>query len=200
MNKLKDVPYYIDDNFVPLEIQNKLEFNILNDEQDFPWYYSSTTVHKTYDGYNPKNHTTTEKEHFTHAFINDGENNSDKKHYVKDLVNLLPPKDELYRVKANLMLQDKGGNPDLYNTPHYDYMWEKDGERYQKDFYVGLYYVLDSDGDTFLFDENDKIMARVPPKKGRILFMRGDVLHASRHPINYEKRLVINMDIIKNDT
>ena len=112
----------------------------------------------------------------------------------------MPPKDELYRVKANLMLQDKGGNPDLYNTPHYDYMWEKDGERYQKDFYVGLYYVLDSDGDTFLFDENDKIMARVPPKKGRILFMRGDVLHASRHPINYEKRLVINMDIIKNDT
>ena len=73
MNKLKDVPYYIDDNFVPLEIQNKLEFNILNDEQDFPWYYSSTTVHETYDGYNPKNHTTTEKEHFTHGFINDGE-------------------------------------------------------------------------------------------------------------------------------
>ena len=46
MNKLKDVPYYVDDNFVPLEIQNQIEFNILNDEQDFPWYYSSTTVYK----------------------------------------------------------------------------------------------------------------------------------------------------------
>ena len=45
MNKLKDVPYYIDDNFVPLEIQNKLEFSILNDEQDFPWYYNEDVVY-----------------------------------------------------------------------------------------------------------------------------------------------------------
>ena len=195
MNKLKDVPYYVDDNFVPLEIQNQIEFNILNDEQDFPWYYSSTTVYKNnqYDGYNPENHTITEKEHFTHGFINDGEFNSNKKHYIKDLVKFLPPKDELYRVKANLMLQDKGGNPNLYNPPHYDY-------ENIKNFYVALYYVLDSDGDTFLFDENEKIMARVSPKKGRMLFMRGDILHASRHPINFERRLVINMDIIKNVT
>ena len=45
-----------------------------------------------------------------------------------------------------------------------------------------------------------KMMARVSPKKGRMLFMRGDILHASRHPINFERRLVINMDIIKNVT
>ena len=195
MNKLKDVPYYIDDNFVPLEIQDKLEKDLIGQEHDFPWYYLASTVSKNYDSYNKENHKITEKEHFYHAFVNDGEYNSDFKNVVKDLVSLLPSQDRLYRVKANLMLQDKGGNPDLYNTPHYDFEWEKDGEKYQKDFYVGLYYVIDSDGDTFLFDKNDKIMKRIPPKKGRMLFMRGDVLHASRHPINFDRRLVINMDI-----
>jgi len=195
MNKLKDVPYYIDDNFVPLEIQDKLEKDLIGQEHDFPWYYLASTVSKNYDSYNKENHKITEKEHFYHAFVNDGEYNSDFKNVVKDLVSLLPSQDRLYRVKANLMLQDKGGNPDLYNTPHYDFEWEKDGEKYQKDFYVGLYYVIDSDGDTFLFDKNDKIMERIPPKKGRMLFMRGDVLHASRHPINFDRRLVINMDI-----
>jgi hypothetical protein len=195
MNKLKDVPYYIDDNFVPLEIQDKLEKDLIGQEHDFPWYYLASTVSKNYDSYNKENHKITEKEHFYHAFVNDGEYNSDFKNVVKDLVSLLPSQDRLYRVKANLMLQDKGGNPDLYNTPHYDFEWEKDGAKYQKDFYVGLYYVIDSDGDTFLFDKNDKIMERIPPKKGRMLFMRGDVLHASRHPINFDRRLVINMDI-----
>ena len=195
MNKLKDVPYYIDDNFVPLEIQDKLEKDLIGQEHHFPWYYLASTVSKNYDSYNKGNHKITEKEHFYHAFVNDGEYNSDFKNVVKDLVSLLPPQDRLFRVKANLMLQDKGGNPDLYNTPHYDFEWEKDGVKYQKDFYVGLYYVIDSDGDTFLFDKNDKIMERIPPKKGRMLFMRGDVLHASRHPINFNRRLVINMDI-----
>lgn len=200
MNRLKNEPYYIDDNFVPLQIQDKLIEDILNQEQEFPWYFSKNTVDEDYKGYNKNNHTVMEKEHFCHGFVVDGKYNSDEKDVVKNLIKLLPPEDSLYRVKVNLMLQDKGGDPNLYNTPHLDYVWDKDGVEYQKNFYVALYYMIDSDGDTFLFNKDDTIMARIPPKKGRMLFMRGDILHASRHPINFKHRAVINMDIIKNDT
>ena len=58
-----------------------------------------------------------------------------------------------------------------------------------------MYYVIDSDSDTFIFDENESIVDRIKPKRGRLLFMRGDVLHAGAHPVKFDKRLVINMDI-----
>ena len=195
MNKLKDVSYYIDDNFVPKDIQDELELSLLND-QYFPWYYTEKTVSQS----NLKSsHNLFEKEHFFHSFITDGEITTDHRYKIRNLIKLLPEKDRLFRVKTNMMFQDKDGDPNAYNTPHYDYEWEKEGKRYQKNFYVALYYCLDSDGDTFIFDKDEKVIDRISPKKGRMVFMRGDILHASRHPIKSKRRLVINMDIFPNE-
>jgi hypothetical protein len=73
---------------------------------------------------------------------------------------------------------------------------------------VCLYYVNDSDGDTFLFDQRadqtpwDKldmnklqVMKRISPKKGRVLLFDGRFYHASSRP-STGSRCVINFDVV----
>ena len=108
MNKLKDVPYYIDDNFVSLEIQDKLEKDLIGQEHDFPWYYLASTVSKNYDSYNKENHKITEKEHFYHAFVNDGEYNSDLVlARLRQFVSTGNTGDFEYNIRAGAFLQQK---------------------------------------------------------------------------------------------
>jgi hypothetical protein len=65
-----------------------------------------------------------------------------------------------------------------------------------------LYYVNDSDGDTFLFDEfqkdtiplNFNILERISPKKGKGIFFESDRYHASSNPKHTSIRLVLNFN------
>jgi 2OG-Fe(II) oxygenase superfamily len=80
------------------------------------------------------------------------------------------------------------------------------------DFYephrTALYYVNDSDGDTFVFNETYRdvpahqapahanegkftIAGRVPPKKGRMATFDGAHYHASMHPTDHVSRIVV---------
>ena len=59
--------------------------------------------------------------------------------------------------------------------------------------YTGIYYVNDCDGDTFLFDGTKEI-AKISPKKGRIVIFDGKTLHAGSHPYNSDFRMVINFN------
>jgi len=75
-----------------------------------------------------------------------------------------------------------------------------------EDHLVCLYYVNDADGDTVLFDKMDlgdefdeneelNIIARVTPKKGRILLFCGRQYHAASLP-EKSTRIIINFDLI----
>lgn len=69
-----------------------------------------------------------------------------------------------------------------------------------------IYYVNDSDGDTFFeesfknhkelndakFLDNLTIYRRVSPKKGRVVLFRSDFIHAGSHPKENETRIVLN--------
>lgn len=59
---------------------------------------------------------------------------------------------------------------------------------------VCLYYVNDSDGDTFFFDGN-QVIKRVTPKQGRCVFFDGSIYHASSKPTQ-STRIVINYNFI----
>lgn len=62
---------------------------------------------------------------------------------------------------------------------------------------VLLYYIKDSDGDTFLFSkdkEDNKISQRVTPKKNRAVIFDGSLYHASSRPQS-DIRCVINFNL-----
>ena len=92
----------------------------------------------------------------------------------------------ILRCKANFQTQHANNDSSFYNTPH------KDFDIPHK---VLLYYVNDSDGDTILFDKDEKEYARITPKQGRMLYFNGKTLHAGNHPFKSECRIVINYDL-----
>ena len=56
-----------------------------------------------------------------------------------------------------------------------------------------IYYLNDSDGDTVFF-EDEKIIERVSPKKGRIVLFDGNTLHAGGYPSD-TPRCIVNYNI-----
>ena len=100
--------------------------------------------------------------------------------------------EDLYRAKLNITLNSTPHPSPKINPPH------RDGG-YDKPFFIGLYYINDSDGDTIIYDglgkNNLTIAKTVTPKKGRLLIMDGHRFHSSSHPSNFKKRAVINYNV-----
>jgi hypothetical protein len=89
----------------------------------------------------------------------------------------------ILRCKANLKF--KTNTRKKHNIFHMDH---KDPHK------VMIYYVNDSDGDTFL--KIGKSIKRVSPKKGRVLCFDGKTMHAANHPRKTNKRLIINFNLL----
>jgi len=97
------------------------------------------------------------------------------------------------RMKINLVFQKKGFK-DKYHYPHID-----TPERH----YVLLYYINDSDGPTWLFNnkydgENHsdtlETAIKIEPKQGRAVLFDGRYFHASTNPAKHDYRAVINFN------
>ncbi len=96
------------------------------------------------------------------------------------------------RLKINLMLPGVKNNPNSYNRPHVDHSYS-----YAKTL---LYYVNDSDGDTFFFDQTYtgsnpgdlKVVDRITPKAGTAVIFDSYRYHASSTP-TADKRSAINI-------
>jgi hypothetical protein len=92
----------------------------------------------------------------------------------------------IHRIKVNHQDKDTSFTHDMFNTPHVDWNFPHN---------VMIYYAMDSDGDTALFDFINGeyvVVERVTPKKGRAVLFDGSVLHAGRPPSINDRRLVIN--------
>ena len=70
------------------------------------------------------------------------------------------------------------------------------------DFIVALYYVVDSDGDTLIYNERYKglegqytIKESVTPKQGRIVIFDGRLYHTAKQPINSNTRCIVNYNL-----
>ena len=75
------------------------------------------------------------------------------------------------------------------DTPHVDIV---------DDHFVMLYYVCDSDGDTIIYNEQEKsdsytVQKRITPKQGRVVLFDGSYYHTAEQPLN-NIRCVVNYD------
>lgn len=158
-----------------------------------PWFLSSADNHASVtadvrEKYSDSN--TIEGIQLTNFFfINDKPNSP----YYKDSAEILEkfclrenvPIQKLIRIKANLQLPEPREDSN-YNTPHVDnYSPHK----------VAIYYVNDSDGSTFFFDKQFKVIKKVDSKRGRIVLFSGDIYHSGQPPTK-DKRIIINFNFI----
>lgn len=92
---------------------------------------------------------------------------------------------QIFRSRARLTLpNDRLAEHERIDNPHRDY---------STPHHVLLYYVNTTDGDTVMFDGN-KVVERIPPKRGRAIIFDGSILHASSTP-SLSPRIVINNNI-----
>ncbi len=94
---------------------------------------------------------------------------------------------ELLRIRAGMFIKNQSG----FDPKHHPHHIDRPGDN--KPYMVLIYYVTDSDGTTGIY-KDDKLIDEVEPKKGRVLFMDGDVYHASQCPKEHNQRIVINFN------
>jgi hypothetical protein len=170
----------------------------------FPWYMVSSAVlvdeeYKISTSNISKNVDTNTFEafQFCHTFADSNDRTISNKSYITNsilekLSNTVDLSEYNFvsRIKANFQSKFLSG-PDCYNTPHHDI---------KNEHLVILYYVNNSDGDTFIF-ENDihplKVKQRISPKAGRFVIFNGNQFHAGIHPKLSDYRIVINFNLTK---
>lgn len=101
---------------------------------------------------------------------------------------------EILRAKINLITQRPDAPEYHYNIAHKDAT--------VSNTYSMIYYINDSDGDTFLFNEfynpagpinNLTVAQRVTPKKNRAVIFESNRMHASSTPRNTKERFIMNL-------
>lgn len=101
---------------------------------------------------------------------------------------------EILRLKVNMIQPHPDFKEGMYNTAHID-------DEEMANHFVLIYYPIDSDGDTYLFNEKfDKlkkpekltIHKRITPKANSCVMFKGNRFHASANPIKNEMRFVLN--------
>ena len=183
------------DDIIDLEYQEKIKKVLLSDYEykgyEFPWYF-------TQDVTNPLNSNTQKRSAFYHGYVvtdDDTIGTIDSVfHYL--FVPLIDNscskigKQDVTIIKGRSFLQlpinFKGEREDL---PHVDIV---------DDHFVMLYYVCDSDGDTIIYNEQEKssnytVQKRITPKQGRVVLFDGSYYHTAEQPLN-NIRCVVNYD------
>lgn len=201
LNNMNNDDIIVDDNLISLEKQNHIK-SLLTAEH-FPWflgYEKTSTTHPNWTNhFNKLTNNIFEYSQFVHLYVQDGKPNSD---FINDVasifleaVNKYNIDDRIIRIKSNYCTKVSCDNIDAHQSPHVDC---------QSNHWVMIYYVNDSDGDTFIFNEKLEhptpieevkslsIKQRITPKQGRVVIFDGAHLHAGMHPRLNDSRMVIN--------
>jgi hypothetical protein len=180
------------DDFIPPSYADALEALICQNPQ-FSWTYTGSTNNRSAPNIVNKDERSYESEQLVHAFFLEGEQKSVFFDMIFPFFYFLEDKTGLAlagieKIKANMLLRKDLG-PDVYNTPHVDIP-----EHGMKSM---IYYVIDSDGDTFVFNETYEtkklsVRKRVAPKKRKAIIFDSDTWHASSNPRQNANRIVLN--------
>lgn len=172
------------DNFLPKQVADETSAMIFSG--DFPWYFISDVTYGSYDEAREKN-----VPGFGHQFFNHQLGPSNFYLPISTLPFMgkakLPPS-QIISARTFLQLASNIPQKNQHNNKHIDT---------KEPHIVLLYYVCDSDGDTFLFEKNElsnEVTKRVTPKKNRALIFDGSIYHASSKP-EHRNRCVINFNL-----
>ncbi len=188
-------------------LSKKYEDDIEQVVTEIPYYYAPNTSYAKddpfYEHYSKflKDSNIIENGQFTHAILDEGHIVSNLHGFIYPLLYTFAEQAEIVvnkitRIKINLLLRDKTFQKINYNFPHSD---RGNGEK------AFVYYVNNSDGDTFLFDEHDDyinipnsftIIDRITPNKGTGVFFDCMRFHASSNPVTSQHRYVINFNFV----
>lgn len=197
------------ENLIPQKYQEEIKNIVFSNV--FPWYYSKGIWGKKTENIpfwqlsameNPK---VTDSYGFTHLFYENGKVMSPYFPIVENILFSLEQKlkikiSDIIRIRARLTTQVPNHTQDNYSAPHFDFS--------EICTYSTLvYYVHDTDGDTFLFEEkieqlnnkkvtNPTVLKRITPKQGLGLFFKGNVYHSGNFPIKCLDRVIFNFDFI----
>ena len=188
------------DDVIPRLYQDQIEAETSSDKMAWFWTRESSrrvAVDASYGG-------------FSHVAYRFNEPNAQPSTLTALLLPLLfsfcekagVPFKSLLRIRVGMFTQNAAGGP--YHNPHVDFYLPH---------YNALYYVNDSDGDTFVFNETyDQVSLeqsieytrdakftvarRVSPKKGRIVGFDGRHYHASMHPMKSSHRIAIAFSFV----
>lgn len=94
---------------------------------------------------------------------------------------------DIHRVQANLVFNQITNEEIDKNSIHTDLNYDKN-----KNFISFVYYVLDSDGDTIVYNEDMTEKERANPIMNNLIWFKSNQLHTLRLPKLHKKRIVIN--------
>ena len=183
------------DDFISLEYQEKIKQELLGLENDFPWYYTEdvTTAGDFDSQYRPA---------LNHYYVNfDDDDISEVEsvyHHLfvpmlsKACKYLKIPETEVIQGRSFLQFPLKNIDTSVVDTPHIDL---DEGDEHV----VVLYYVVDSDGDTIIYNERTESLTytekqRVTPKQGRVVIFKGGQYHTAQQPSN-GTRCIVNYNL-----
>lgn len=155
---------------------------------DFGWRYNPNTLGKFYP---PNSDLEYDSFQLTHVmyFENKVQTRDDFWKIITPLIDKINPS-ELFKVKVNRLFPY--ANSKKYHIPH----WDRD----VSGFKTMIYYVDDSDGDTYVFDKcchegnhDLKIIHSETPERGKAIVFESDRYHSSSNPKKHSDRTVINL-------
>ena len=189
------------DDFISLEYQEKIKLELLGLDNAFPWNYSEdVTGAGDYDSQH--------RPALGHQYVqfdddsDMGEITSVYHHLFTPLLGkacqyLKMPETEVLQGRSFLQFPLKNIDTSVVDTPHIDL-----DEGFEH--IVVLYYVIDSDGDTVIYNERTESLTytekqRVSPKQGRVVIFEGGQYHTAEQPTK-GTRCIVNYNLDYYDT
>jgi hypothetical protein len=184
------------ENLIGPDLQTSIEKFVTSTA--FRWYYSPGTILLEELDEESKKFVVTKginPHQFMHTIIKDSKQNSEFfnliQPIIENLADNLKTDIEIIRVKFNLLSQ----NAD--STHHYPHT---DTNIIDSNIKTMIYYVNETDGDTYLFNEiapldHDTITVKetISPVKGSAVIFDASTLHAGSSPVNHTVRIVLNV-------
>ena len=173
--------------FLPQMYEDKI-FDSIYCSETFNWNYLKSISYKGSEETFPS---------FFHMVFNEREGIMNECfQFLYPLVCMIPEKTgvevkNLLRMRLGLIIKHTENNLHL---PHIDFPGE--------DHYTALYYLNDSDGDTFVYNQLDgekelskfTIKKRIKPEKGKLALFDGKHFHSSSSPEKNNKRVVLTIN------